>query len=104
MSAFVRTRPARPVQSMINGIARWAGKDALTALQDIKADWAPVMEPVMRPNGQAIENKMSVINPVADKVLGITSTNYGGMHLAFHIRLAGLICLATAKASGLKRF
>lgn len=80
MSAFVRTRPARQVQSMANGIARLAGKDALTALQDIKGDWAPVMEPVMRPNGQAIENKMSVINPVADKVLGITSTNYGGMH------------------------
>lgn len=76
----VRQRPSRQVVSMANGIARWDGADALTALKEIGADWAPVMEPIHRPNGDAITGKLSVVNPVANKVLGITSDTYGGLH------------------------
>lgn len=76
----VRQRPSRQVVSMANGIARWDGADALTALKEIGADWAPVMEPIHRPNGEAIAGKLAVVNPVANKVLGITSDSYGGLH------------------------
>lgn len=79
MSRSIRTRQVRQVRSMANGLARWDGADAITALNEIGGNWIPQIETIHRPDGSMIEGKQGIINPLANTHLGVTSDSYAGI-------------------------